>query len=189
MVKIKLNKCPNCGADLTFDESGHARCEYCGSEFDNEEQIQKKAYEEESGRLKAQREHQQKLYEQQKLQEEEERKREEQRALEEKKKNRGCLWWCGTIFLWLCFFPIMFTIYIIKNDKLDNKKKAIILVAAWIIFLILGFSQQGNQTNNSSPASQETKNQETYQEGPVKSGLQKYEKKKGGVAVTFQPIL
>lgn len=167
MVKIKLNKCPNCGADLTFDENGHARCDYCGSEFDNDEQqIQKKAYKEESGRLKAQREHQQKMYEQQKMQEEEERRREEQRALEEKKKNRGCLWWCGTVFLWLCFFPIMFTIYIVKNDKLDTKKKIIILAVAWVIFLILGFSQQGNQTGNSNPGSQTINDQDNYQQEP-----------------------
>lgn len=60
---------------------------------------------------------------------------------------------CLSIFLWVCFFPIMLSIWFFKTDKvhLDKKKKGLILAVVWIILLIFGYASPDNQNPSQNP--------------------------------------
>lgn len=60
------------------------------------------------------------------------------------KKRRTWLWVLG----WLFIFPIPLTILTLRSQKLAGWVKAIIIAAAWIVFIIIGFSGDGAESGN-----------------------------------------
>ncbi len=69
------------------------------------------------------------------------------------KKSRTWLWVLGWIFI----FPIPLTILMLRNEKLDKKIRYGIIAAAWIVYLVIGFGGQKNNTENANTAiSEET---------------------------------
>jgi hypothetical protein len=73
--------------------------------------MEQNGYEFEMGRIRAQRENQNKQY---------------------KKKN---IFWL--VMAWIFLFPIMITYYTLKSDKIEKKKKFIIITILWIIFFMI----------------------------------------------------
>jgi hypothetical protein len=73
--------------------------------------MEQNCYEFEMGRIRAQRENQNKQY---------------------KKKN---IFWL--VMAWIFLFPIMITYYTLKSDKIEKKKKFIIITILWIIFFMI----------------------------------------------------
>ena len=69
------------------------------------------------------------------------------------KKRRTWLWVLGWIFI----FPVPLTILMLKNQKLSKPVKIGIIVAAWIVYLIIGLAGGGSGDNkDSSNANAET---------------------------------
>lgn len=53
--------------------------------------------------------------------------------------NSGGFWKkVGIVLLWIYFFPIMLTIWLVKTPKLTTQMKAILLAVFWVGFIILG---------------------------------------------------
>lgn len=52
-------------------------------------------------------------------------------------KKTGCLGAVLKIFLWICFFPIMFTIWAIKQQRFNKRVKVALIAAAWVLFVIV----------------------------------------------------
>lgn len=126
-------KCDACGAPV---ENGV--CTYCGKEF-HEESV--------------------------KVEEKAEAPKEPQKVIvnvvhkaepvvvqEVKKKNS---FWktCGIVLLWICFLPIMLSIYVWKSDKFTKKTKYILLAAIWLITLILGAAGGKMDTSSTTDTS------------------------------------
>lgn len=57
---------------------------------------------------------------------------------------------------WIFLFPIALTVFIVKNKKMNNLTKGIIIVLFWIIFLAIGFS---NSSSNIKDISSNTQNE------------------------------
>lgn len=57
--------------------------------------------------------------------------------------NGACSGTCWRIFLWIFLFPIMFTIWCWKTDKINNKAvKAILIAVVWVICIAGGMDSQ-----------------------------------------------
>ena len=119
-MKLVELKCKNCHAKLEINpELNEYTCKYCDASFKVDDEIkhiklddmEQKGYEFEMGRIRAQRENQKKQY---------------------KKKN---IFWL--VMAWIFLFPIMITYYILKSDKIEKKKKFIIITILWIIFFMI----------------------------------------------------
>ena len=130
-MKLHASTCPNCGASLTVsDEQQKTICAYCGSEIlididnhlnrSNAEAI---GYEFEKGRQKAQQEYWN-----------------NNQAMSAApgaaypKKRHTLLWVLGWIFI----FPIPLTIITVKTENLSIYIKALIIIAAWAVYLMIG---------------------------------------------------
>lgn len=52
-------------------------------------------------------------------------------------KKRGCLGTGLIVLLWICFFPIMFTIWAVKTPRFDKKVKIPLIAAVWVLSLVV----------------------------------------------------
>ena len=150
-MKIVSMVCPNCGASLQVDaDQKNLTCSYCGNglyvddevkhvQYDNAEDT---GYQFEMGRQRAQAE----------------ATRVQQQTFnmnfgKPPKKRKTWLWVLGWIFI----FPVPLTILMLRNQKLSKPVKIGIIVAAWIVYLILGRVGGGSGDNkDSSIANTET---------------------------------
>ncbi|SEQ56343.1 TFIIB-type zinc ribbon-containing protein [Butyrivibrio sp. TB] len=136
-MKLVNMVCPNCGASLQVDaDKKNLTCSYCGNNiivddevkhirYDNAEQT---GYEFEKGRQRAQAE------------------RNTSNSVDveiQPKKKRTWLWVLG----WILMFPVPLTILIIRSKKMKMPIKIAIIAAAWIVYLVIGFSGRGSETN------------------------------------------
>ena len=140
-MKLIDTTCPKCGANLRVDaDMQSAFCEYCGAELliddevqhlqiDNEESA---GYAFEKGWQRAQQEAQMPM---------------EYSAPLAPKKNKKMVWW---VLGWIFIFPIPLTILIARNQKLKTGAKIGIIVAAWIVYLMIGIV--GNVTKGNEQA-------------------------------------
>ncbi|MDD6347244.1 MAG: hypothetical protein PUA52_04420 [Lachnospiraceae bacterium] len=150
-MKIVSMVCPNCGASLQVDaDQKKLTCSYCGNglyvddevkhvQYDNAEET---GYQFEKGRQRAQAE----------------ATRVQQQTFnmnfgKPPKKRKTWLWVLGWIFI----FPVPLTILMLRNQKLSKPVKIGIIVAAWIVYLIIGLVGGGSGDNkDSSNANTET---------------------------------
>ena len=150
-MKIVSMVCPNCGASLQVDaDQKNLTCSYCGNglyvddevkhvQYDNAEET---GYQFEKGRQRAQAE----------------ATRVQQQTFnmnfgKPPKKRKTWLWVLGWIFI----FPVPLTILMLRNQKLSKPVKIGIIVAAWIVYLIIGLAGGGSGDNkDSSNANTET---------------------------------
>ena len=150
-MKIVSMVCPNCGASLQVDaDQKNLTCSYCGNglyvddevkhvQYDNAEET---GYQFEKGRQRAQAE----------------ATRVQQQTFnmnfgKPPKKRNTWLWVLGWIFI----FPVPLTILMLRNQKLSKPVKIGIIVAAWIVYLIIGLAGGGSGDNkDSSNANTET---------------------------------
>lgn len=150
-MKIVSMVCPNCGASLQVDaDQKNLTCSYCGNglyvddevkhvQYDNAEET---GYQFEKGRQRAQAE----------------ATRVQQQTFnmnfgKPPKKRKTWLWVLGWIFI----FPAPLTILMLRNQKLSKPVKIGIIVAAWIVYLIIGLVGGGSGDNkDSSNANTET---------------------------------
>ena len=150
-MKIVSMVCPNCGASLQVDaDQKNLTCSYCGNglyvddevkhvQYDNAEET---GYQFEKGRQRAQAE----------------ATRVQQQTFnmnfgKPPKKRKTWLWVLG----WILIFPVPLTILMLRNQKLSKPVKIGIIVAAWIVYLIIGLVGGGSGDNkDSSNANTET---------------------------------
>ena len=150
-MKIVSMVCPNCGASLQVDaDQKNLTCSCCGNglsvddefkhvQYDNAEET---GYQFEKGRQRAQAE----------------ATRVQQQTFnmnfgKPPKKRKTWLWVLGWIFI----FPVPLTILMLRNQKLSKPVKIGIIVAAWIVYLIIGLAGGGSGDNkDSSNANTET---------------------------------
>ena len=143
-MKIVSMICPNCGASLQVDaDQKNPTCSYCGNglyvddevkhvQYDNAEET---GYQFEKGRQRAQAE----------------ATRVQQQTFnmnfgKPPKKRKTWLWVLGWIFI----FPVPLTILMLRNQKLSKPVKIGIIVAAWIVYLIIGLAGGGSGDNKDS---------------------------------------
>ena len=143
-MKIVSMVCPNCGASLQVDaDQKNLTCSYCGNglyvddevkhvQYDNAEET---GYQFEKGRQRAQAE----------------ATRVQQQTFnmnfgKPPKKRNTWLWVLGWIFI----FPVPLTILMLRNQKLSKPVKIGIIVAAWIVYLIIGLAGGGSGDNKDS---------------------------------------
>ena len=67
------------------------------------------------------------------------------------KKRKTWLWVLG----WLFIFPLPLTILLVRNKRMNKVVKIIILVIAWLFYLLIAFAGQGS--NETSPVDSSTK--------------------------------
>lgn len=82
------------------------------------------------------------------------------------KKRKTWLWVLG----WLFIFPLPLTILLMRNQRMNKAVKIIILVVAWLFYLLFVFAgrstSETSQTNpNTTPATQTSDSTTTSQEG------------------------
>ena len=143
-MRIVSMVCPNCGASLQVDaDQKILTCSYCGNglyvydevkhvQYDNAEET---GYQFEKGRQRAQAE----------------ATRVQQQTFnmnfgKPPKKRKTWLWVLGWIFI----FPVPLTILMLRNQKLSKPVKIGIIVAAWIVYLIIGLAGGGSGDNKDS---------------------------------------
>ena len=150
-MKIVSMVCPNCGASLQVDaDQKNLTCSYCGNglyvddevkhvQYDNAEET---GYQFEKGRQRAQAEAT--MVQQQTF---------NMNFVKPPKQRKTWLWVLGWIFI----FPVPLTILMLRNQKLSKPVKIGIIVAAWIVYLIIGLVGGGSGDNkDSSNANTET---------------------------------
>ncbi len=85
---------------------------------------------------------------------------------EQESKKKHLVWW---VLGWIFFFPAPLTILIVKNEKLDFKKKAIILAVIWGVILIVGII--GNLTDDDSSSKHQSSSSSHYSTVSQQSSL------------------
>ena len=130
-MKLIDTTCPKCGANLRVDaDRQSAFCEYCGAQLLIDDEVhhlqidnaESAGYAFEKGRQRAQQEMQMPR---------------EYSAPPATKKNKKIVWW---VLGWIFIFPIPLTIIISRNKKLKIGAKIGIIVAAWIVYLLIGIA-------------------------------------------------
>ena len=165
-MKFVSMVCPHCGASLQVDaDQKNLTCNYCGNrlyvddevkhvQYDNAEEA---GYQFEKGRQRAQAEvsgaHQQTT---------------RKSFGQPPKKRKIWLWVLGWIFI----FPIPLTILIIRNQKLSKPVKIGIIAAAWVVYLLIGFSGGGSGDNKdtSNVNTEATTNEQTVDVSVINNG-------------------
>ena len=139
-MRIVDTTCTKCGANLHIDADRKiAFCEYCGAQLLIDDEVQhlqidnaeSAGYAFEKGRQRAQNEAQAQRY----------YSAQPQPA---PKKNKKIVWW---VLGWIFIFPIPLTIIIARNKKLKTGVKVVIIIAAWIIYLLIGISANASKDN------------------------------------------
>ena len=143
-------KCKNCGALLKVEEDAkYIECQYCNTKYKLDDEVQhikyddmeKSGYEFEKWRIRAQQE--------------QKRAQSNYNNLNNvnntsKKKNNKTFW---LILAWIFLLPFTATYFIAKNNKLDKKKKIVIIAIMWVIFLVIAYANpseniKDTQSNN-----------------------------------------
>ena len=108
-MKLKEFKCENCGAKLpNFEENvKKIKCEFCGSIY----KVEKEEHEKENNK-----------------------KIEKEIEIKYKEIEGEKIPYIVKVFLWIFFFPIMFTIHIIRSN-LNKGMKGVILLFFWLIVI------------------------------------------------------
>ena len=149
-MKLLEMKCKNCGALLKVEEDAkYIECQYCNTKYKLDDEVQhikyddmeKSGYEFEKGRIRAQQE--------------QKRAQSNYNNLNNvnntsKKKNNKTFW---LILAWIFLLPFTATYFIAKNNKLDKKKKIVIIAIMWVIFLVIAYANpseniKDTQNNN-----------------------------------------
>lgn len=149
-MKLLEMKCKNCGALLKVEEDAkYIECQYCNTKYKLDDEVQhikyddmeKSGYESEKGRIRAQQE--------------QKRAQSNYNNLNNvnntsKKKNNKTFW---LILAWIFLLPFTATYFIAKNNKLDKKKKIVIIAIMWVIFLVIAYANpseniKDTQSNN-----------------------------------------
>ena len=140
-MKLVELKCKNCGATLKVNpEENEITCRYCQTSFKLDDEIkhikfddmEQNGYEFEKGRIRAQEENKN-------------NKISDVAYSNVKKKNNKMLW---LVLAWIFLFPFTATYFIAKSEKLDKKKKIIIIAVIWILFLIIGWTGNSQEIQN-----------------------------------------
>ena len=145
-MKLIDTTCPKCGANLHIDaDCQSAFCEYCGGQILIDDEVQhlqidnaeNAGYAFEKGRQRAWQEVQTaRVYP----------------ATPAPRKK--IVWW---VLGWIFIFPIPLTIIIARNKKLKPLIKAGIIIAAWILYLLIGIASGAankNKDQSTTPAPQ-----------------------------------
>ena len=146
-MRIVDTTCTKCGANLHIDaDRKTAFCEYCGAQLliddevqhlqiDNAESV---GYAFEKGRQRAKNEVQAtRTYTYQPA----------------PKKKSKIVWW---VLGWIFIFPIPLTIIIARNKKLKTGVKVVIIIAAWLVYLLIGIvggTVDKQKSHNDPPSS------------------------------------
>ena len=146
-MKLIDTTCPKCGANLRIDtDRQSAFCEYCGAQILIDDEVQhlqidnaeNAGYAFEKGRQRAQHE----VYAARNVP-----------AQPAPQKKKRIFWW---VLGWIFIFPIPLTIIIARNKKLKPLIKAGIIIAAWVLYLLIGIAsgavnKNKNQSTTPSP--------------------------------------
>ena len=147
-MKLIDTTCPKCSANLRVDaDMQSAFCEYCGAELLIDDEVQhlqidnaeSAGYAFEKGWQRAQQEAQMPM---------------EYSAPLAPKKNKKMVWW---VLGWIFIFPIPLTIIIARNKKLKPLIKAGIIIAAWVLYLLIGIASGAvnkNKDQSTTPSPQ-----------------------------------
>ncbi len=144
-------KCKNCGALLKVEEDAkYIECQYCNTKYKLDDEVQhikyddmeKSGYEFEKGRIRAQQE--------------QKRAQSNYNNLNNvnntsKKKNNKTFW---LILAWIFLLPFTATYFIAKNNKLDKKKKIVIIAIMWVIFLVIAYANPSENIKNTQSNNQ-----------------------------------
>lgn len=160
-MKLIEMKCKNCGAILKVEEeTKDINCQYCHAKYklDDEmkhikfDEMEQSGYEFEKGRIRAQQE-----------------QNNNSNNVNNKKKNNKTLW---LILAWIFLLPFTATYFIVKNEKLDKKKKIIIIATMWILFLVIAYTNPSEKTQNTELNNKNSQNQiETINEEKLADDL------------------
>lgn len=144
-MKLVDLTCQHCGAMLKVDvDKKQATCNHCGAailiddgvqhiQYDNAEEA---GYSFEKGRQRAQLEARE-----EKSNGIEMRSQQKHVSNQPQKGKRGTCW---KIILWVFFFPIMITIFLVKTDKLKLPVKIVLIALLWIFFIAVAASGDTN---------------------------------------------
>lgn len=144
-------KCKNCGALLKVEEDAkYIECQYCNTKYKLDDEVQhikyddmeKSGYEFEKGRIRAQQEQKQVQSNYNNL---------NNVNNTSKKKNNKTLW---LILAWIFLLPFTATYFIAKNNKLDKKKKIVIIAIMWVIFLEIAYANPSENIKNTQSNNQ-----------------------------------
>lgn len=150
-MKLLEMKCKNCGALLKVEENAkYIECQYCNTKYKLDDEVQhikyddmeKSGYEFEKGRIRAQQE--------------QKRAQSNYNNLNNvnntsKKKNNKTFW---LILAWIFLLPFTATYFIAKNNKLDKKKKIVIIAIMWVIFLVIAYANPSENIKNTQSNNQ-----------------------------------
>lgn len=149
-MKLIDTTCPKCGVQLKVDaDNAQAKCEFCGAGLLIDDEVQrlkvegaeKADYDFEKGRQRAEAEAQQPVAV-------------NYAEAPQQKKKHGVGWWIGMVLLWICFLPIMATIFVVRNQNLSRNAKIGIVAAIWVAcILIYAVSPKDSSGTGSSIAS------------------------------------
>lgn len=173
--------CPQCGAQITVDPSREtAFCPYCGTKYlidrainnyntyvNNTYTTENTTYNVQVGKRgfaqsafdymnqRQQRQHEIEM-DNRRRQDEAERMRREAEAQRTQRRRKG---WAtfGKVLLWIYVFPIMLTIYLVKNEKMDKRLKIGLIAALWLLVLAYGYySRAGSNVGQVSSVANDT---------------------------------
>ena len=150
-MKLLEMKCKNCCALLKVEENGqYINCKYCNTKYKLDDELQhikyddmeKSGYEFEKGRIRAQQE--------------QKRAQSNYNNLNNvnntsKKKDTKTFW---LILAWIFLLPFTATYFIAKSNKLDKKKKLIIIAIMWVIFLVIAYANPSENIKNTQSNNQ-----------------------------------
>lgn len=150
-MKLLEMKCKNCGALLKVEEDAkYIECQYCNTKYKLDDEVQhikyddmeKSGYEFEKGRIRAQQE--------------QKRAQSNYNNLNNvnntsKKKNNKTFW---LILAWIFLLPFTATYFIAKNNKIDKKKKIVIIAIMWVIFLVIAYANPSENIKNTQSNNQ-----------------------------------
>lgn len=150
-MKLLEMKCKNCGALLKVEEDAkYIECQYCNTKYKLDDEVQhikyddmeKSGYEFEKGRIRAQQEQKRAQSNNNNLNNVNNTSR---------KKNNKTFW---LILAWIFLLPFTATYFIAKNNKLDKKKKIVIIAIMWVIFLVIAYANPSENIKNTQSNNQ-----------------------------------
>ncbi len=72
-------------------------------------------------------------------------------------KKKTWLWVLG----WICIFPLPLTILLLRKKEMNPKVKYGVIIAAWIVYLIIGLTGNTDDTANNTPTAPDTTIEDT----------------------------
>lgn len=149
-MRLIDSSCPHCGANLKLDaDMSQAVCDHCGAQILIDDEVQHVQYDNaeeagyrfEKGRQRAQAE----------AEKQNQNKTYTVQVVPSKPKKRNTWLW---VLGWIIIFPVPLTILLLRNKDMKPSLKYGIIVAAWVVYLIIGLS--GGDKNNDSRTQMQT---------------------------------